>query len=275
MKTNAAYKQRMFSTVKNNKLKIVANKLKIDRAVSKKIPEPLPGGTHDPRAFCWAFVAPPGSGKSTLMNSLICSKAKCSRVYAKAFNHIYFFVPKSSVRSLGEHHPLNKHPDDKFYDTFDIDSLEDVMERIETNAEAGETSLLVLDDIGSQLKSSRALEKAFTFLVQRRRHLRCSIMVALQVWNDMSLSARKNVSHVCFFKPSNKKEMLSVWSELLPVEKHEVKPLFDYVYDKPHQFLFANLLTGNMYKQFSLLKSNSDDDKESRREKESPKEEAR
>lgn len=259
----------MYSTITNPNIEIVKNHLKIDTPISKGIPSPLPGGKDDPRAFAFALVGSAGSGKSTLANSLLSEKGKHSRCYYKRFHHCYFICPKTSLRSLPDNHPLKSHPEDKIYEDFDEESLTEIMERVEENVANNERSLLFCDDIGSRLKQNRKLEKLFSFLLQTRRHRMMSFMITLQTFNDMSLSARKNISHCAFWRPTNRKEGISIWSEILPVSsREELDALFDFVYDKPHQFLYVKLYSGSMYKNFMLIKSNKDASKESVQQKE-------
>ena len=243
-----------FTTISNPNIKIKANKLVVDRAISKRIPSPLPGSKSDPKAFCWVLSAPPGSGKSTALYSMLCEKGKGARCYYKTFHHVFMIMPKESVRSLPEKHPLRSHPDEKFYNDFDLETLEEIAELVEEAAERGERSCIVCDDVGSRLKQNRALEKYFSFLVQTRRHRMLSFFITLQNWNDMPLSTRKNVSHVSFWKPLNQKETLNVWSEIINVEKDNLQALFDFVYTAKHNFLFCALYTGKIYKNFQEIK---------------------
>jgi len=244
----------MFTVVGDPKIKVKVNKMRIDLPISKHIPSPLPGNADDPRSFAMALVGVAGSGKSSLLNSMLSANGKHSRCYYKRFHHCYFIVPKSSLRSLPKSHPMRSHPDHKVYDDLTLDSLEEIAELVEANAENGERSCLVMDDIGSRLKQNRALEKYFTFLLQTRRHLQLNFFICLQTFNDLSLSSRKNLSHCCLFKSTNRKEQISVWTELLPVNsKEEADELFKFVYDVPYSWLYVKLYTGQMYKRFQLI----------------------
>lgn len=253
----------MFTSISNSRIEIVKNALKIDKPISSSIPPPLPGNRADPRAFAFALCGAAGSGKSTLLYSMLCEKGKHSRCYYKRFHHCYFIIPETSVRSMPEGHAMRSHPSNKIWHDFDIETLEEIMELVEENVANGERSVLVCDDIGSRLKQNRKLEKLFSFLLQTRRHRMLSFFITLQTFNDMSLSARKNISHCAMWRPTNRKETTSLWSELLPLNsQEEIDALFDFVYTAPHDFLYCKLYSGEMYRNFERIKKISTNNKQ-------------
>jgi len=215
----------------------------------QNIPPPLPAsdGSH----FALIISGKPRSGKSTLALGLLTSKGK-NRVYRGRFNHIIIFVPKHSLSSLRTN-PFDKLAPEKVFNELTTDNLEKAYEMVKANAENGETTLIFLDDMASSLKQSMKTQELFNKICFNRRHLKTSIMFLVQTFKAIPINCRKTASHIILFKNHNKLENEAVFSEILFLERKIVDLLFKYVYDASHQFLYIDVNSGTLHKNFNPL----------------------
>ena len=110
-----------------------------------------------------------------------------------------------------------------------------------------ERTLILLDDVASELKSSMNLQRRLSRLIMNRRHKYCSLIITTQYFRLVPLPIRSNISHLIMFRPTNNKE-LEALMELIPISKTDFKDLIDFIFDKKYRFLFLDL---------SLKKSNT------------------
>jgi hypothetical protein len=217
----------------------------VDNPISDRISDPLPN-----TASFLGFIGAPGSGKSSLMMSMLTNPS----FYHKAFHHIFFVCPASSRSSISGN-PWEKHDPLKLHDELNQQVLNLVLEYSKTASHEKQFTLLILDDCGAELKN-KEVEKMLKRLVWNRRHLRLTIWIMSQSFIAMPLSIRKSLSHCVMFRPRNKRETEAIFSELLffPNEMREAIVQHVFPENDTHGFLFMNTNTGNIYKRFNLLK---------------------
>jgi len=214
------------------------------------IPYPLAG--HDCSHFAMIVSGKPKSGKSTLALGMMTAKGK-KKVYRGKFDHIIIFVPPHSLSSLKDN-PFEDLGEGKKYGELNLDNLEKVYDKIKKNADAGESTLLYLDDMASDLKQSMRVQEIFNRICFNRRHLKCSVMFLVQTWKSIPINCRKTASHIILFKNFNKLENIAVFEEVLFLPQDTVEQLFDYVYDEKHNFLYIDVNNGLFFKNFNQLK---------------------
>jgi hypothetical protein len=95
-------------------------------------------------------------------------------------------------------------------------------------------------------------------LIYNRRHYKLSIMLLVQSYTAIPLPIRKTVSHAVIFKAKNKKELESVFEEILFQPKTLVDSITNHVYKDNHDFLYLTIDNGEMYRNFNRLILNSD-----------------
>ena len=78
------------------------------------------------------FLGRPGSGKTSLLVSMLTSKGK-DRVLYKGYNHIILVMPTSSRASLKKN-IFEHHPAEKCFDKLDIESISKIYEMVQANA---------------------------------------------------------------------------------------------------------------------------------------------
>ena len=197
---------------------------------------PFPNG-----AFSMLLSAKPGSGKTTMLCTLLENKA----YYRRKFDHIYAFIPPNSLASLPKKSLLKRH--DKVYADLTYEHLENVLQKCRESSEEDENSLLVIDDCLHALKDHEIL-RTLEHIFANRRHLRTSTIISTQVYNSLPLILRKCLSHVVLFKLGNGKEQASVLEECFPgIKKDDAEELLRAANKTKHDFLLVDLKDGRFY----------------------------
>ena len=86
-------------------------------------------------------------------------------------------------------------------------------------------------------------------MIYNRRHLKLNIIITAQSYTNIPLDIRKNIQNLILFKPS-KKEFEIVFEELLENKKDVCLEIMKTVYDEKHNFLFVNVPTQSMFKNW-------------------------
>jgi hypothetical protein len=213
-----------------------------DKPISDGIKEPLPSCHH----FA-SFIGIPGRGKTSLAISILTHPD----AYHRRFNNIFVVMPKNSRESVSGQ-PFKKHPAEKLFDELELSVLEFVHEYTKLESSAGHSSLLILDDCTAQLKNGD-IQKMLKTLIFNRRHLKLSIWICSQGYNQLPLSIRKTITHAFVFKPANKKELENIFNELIFLPKEQVETITRHVFDSPHNFMLLDTNQSKIYKNFNLL----------------------
>ena len=138
----------------------------IDTVLDPKPKQPLPAKN----GFCVSIVGPAGSGKTSVMLSMVKSKDG----YRKRFHKIIAVIPSSSLNSL-KSNPLDDLPDDQRFEELTYETLEEIIDMVEANREEELLTLLLLDDVSAELQDPVFLKKMMRLFLNRR-HLKLSII---------------------------------------------------------------------------------------------------
>ena len=196
--------------------------------------------------FC-AFIGRPGSGKTSLMVSFLKSKT----AFRGCFENIYVVIPPTSRASIENNFFENNIPGENIYDDLDLESLEEIQDRIEANSSAGERTLLVLDDVQTRLKQND-IRKLFLHLNNNKRHLKLSIWVMLQNYNKLEKAVRQNVTDVICFKVG-KPELESIFEEQVEMEQATFKKVLKYFFKEPYSFMYLNTASQRMFSNWNEI----------------------
>jgi hypothetical protein len=229
----------------SSSIKLDIPEFKCDSCLGGHIEDPMPASHH-----FMVMAGAPGSGKSSLALGLLLTKGD-SRVYRKVFHNVFVFMPLHSMHSLKKNTFENHDPTKTFHD-IDMQSLEKVYAMVQGFAAEEKNSLIVIDDMTADLKNHDNL-KFLMMLINNRRHLRLSLWFLVQSYISIPLSLRKVVSHLVMFKPSNKKEYLSLFEELLHLPRHVADAITQYVFKTKHDFLVVDIANGSLYRNFNKL----------------------
>ena len=184
------------------------------------------------------IVGKPGMGKTTLILSLICKQGKA---FNKKFDRVYIFSP--SLITM-EDDPFELIPDEQKYEEATFENLTEVLDEIK---DSGEKVLLVLDDVIADIrgKGKGAVENLLEKIFFNRRHLAgaggsVSIIATSQTYNKISPKLRKTASQLVFYENKQKKEIESIFEELILIPKQEFMDTLRYIFDKKHNFMYID-----------------------------------
>lgn len=201
------------------------------------------------------FLGKPGSGKTSLMVSLL----NTPQLFKRCFHKIYVFMPSHSRGSL-KNNLFDQLPQDQLYDTLDVETINDVFERIEENADNGEFSLIVLDDVQQYLKD-KYVAKRLLELVANRRHLKASVWLLAQTYKSIPRQIRQVLTNLFVFK-INKGEMENIFNEQVELFKEHFLHIIKKAYADPHDYLFIDTSSQRVFRGFDEILLEDDDDDE-------------
>ena len=208
---------------------------------------------------CFGFtclIGKPGSGKTSIIISWLTGKGK-NKVFRKVFDNIILVMPESSRNSLKKN-IFENHDPTKMFEELTIDSINNIYNMLLKNSKEKEKTLLILDDVGASLKRND-IQTILKKIIFNRRHLKVHIIVMLQSFTTAPLVIRKLYTNVIMFKPS-KKEFETLFEELFETKKDNAIEIMNFVYDKPHQYLFLNVDSQRMFKNFDEVIVNKNPD---------------
>ena len=221
-----------------NPIKIRSFKFSCD-CVDKNIPQPLPN-TYN---HCLMITAKPKQGKTTLTYNLL-TKRKGASPYYQKFDKIYIFSP--SMKTI-DNDPFENLVDEQKFATMSHENLARVYSEIEGS---GERILIIADDVVMDIAKDKHVSKLLTKMMMNRRHI-CgrsddgegaglSMWITSQVFNKLPRPLRATASHHIIFKTSNKKELATIYDELILLDKKDFEVLLRYVFGQKFNFLYIN-----------------------------------
>jgi hypothetical protein len=207
---------------------------------------------------CYGFlcvIGRPGSGKTSMSISLITQKDP--KIYKKTHHHILVVMPQNSINSLKKN-PFKQLPEENFYEELNDSTIQDIYDKVNGYSGENEKTLLFLDDITADLKRSKVVIDVLKKLIFNRRHLKLNVIITAQSYVNIPLDLRKCISSLVLFKPP-KKEMEIIFNELIESKKELFLDIMKIAYDEKHNFLFVNVPSQKMFKNFDELVISDDD----------------
>ena len=210
-----------------------------------------------------------GSGKTTLMTSMMSAHKKSGirQSYRKVFDNILICSPTLGQGKSAKKDVFKDISSDQKWKEFNLQTMDEIMNFLETAREEDEHSCLILDDIGAMLKKTAGAEKKLTSFLQNRRHLFCSCFILVQKFKDMPTGIRNNASHFVTFRPKNQLEQESICSEMMPYGRKHWQQIMDYCFENDDRFSFLmidmSLRNTNKflyYKKFDKMLINETDE---------------
>lgn len=232
-----------FIETKNDRIEAISKiKMNLDGILANDIPEPLPNKS----GFNLVINGYSGSGKTNLLINILHRRAKDGKRQSlrKVFDSVIIVSP--TLKSLANN-IFEDLEDKKKFTKFDdamLDGLEQILDEMkEKEEEDGDKyfTLLILDDVGSQIKNNKRTEARFSSIVQNRRHLGSgglSIISIVQKHKNMPISIRSNLTHYITFLPKNQLEKESIFTEYVSLPKKHMNDFFNFFF----QNKFDNLL---------------------------------
>jgi hypothetical protein len=191
------------------------------------------------------LIGKPRSGKSSLLYSLFSSKHALKKLYHK----VYTFIPASSRTSFKKD-IFSELPDNQQYFELSYENLESVFEEIKSLPKE-ENKCIIFDDMSAYLKQSE-LQTLFKEICFNRRHHSISVYFLCQTFFSIPKELRRIFTNLFIFKvPKNVME--TIFSELLEQKENIILPIMKMVYDEPFNFLFVNLDSQKMFKNWDEI----------------------
>lgn len=228
--------------VDESKLKIKPTKQNIDDALG--VPPPFPNKNSV------IFISGgQGTGKSTFISNLFKAKGE-NRIYRKVFDTVMYATPEE-VFSSEEDHIFKGHP--RVYHDLSPSTFETIIETAVETKKDGGNSVLVIDDFSEELKKKQT-EFMLRKLINKHRHMKLNIVISALNQKALAKTLRSLLDVVVLFKPKSMIETDNFGEEVFGLNRADTKTLFDYVFDRPYNFLMYNARTNTFYKNFDELK---------------------
>ena len=205
------------------------------------------------------IIGLPASGKSSLIKTLLNGTPQ-DNLYNNVFNSVYYISPSQTME-------LNL-PEEKIISLSEDEPLEDILSNIievekndnENDADDPHRVLIILDDAINYINTNKRASNVFKKLVMNGRHIlgkhsSVATWIVSQKVKSVPLQIRSQANQVFFFD-STKAEKSVVVDEFTPLDKKEGEEVLDFIYDKPHNFLFINLFipkNKRLFKNFNQL----------------------
>ena len=241
----------------NNDIELSGYKFNCDDVICDKIKYPLPNKT-----FKIGIIGKSGSGKTNLLRNLTEKSGKNS-VYCKKFSNVFYISP--SIKSMNKRPKL---PEDRFYNS--LTNLPEIINRMSSEDNMEGRTLLILDDITNELKTTGIMGEQLKTIYQNNRHLgrplidedtgeqlesgSMSSMILSQRTNNLPRFIRSQLTHIILFDfRSTKSEMMTIFDEFFHCDKDVFNEILRRTFDDPknkYNFLFINLGNSKIYKNF-------------------------
>ena len=197
------------------------------------IPKPLPQMLN----FFLLVNGRPGSGKTSLILNLI---AKRGKLYNKKFDRVFVFSPSLTTMA---NNPFEDLPENQLHTDLNEANLTEALEDIR---DSGEKILFILDDVVNDMKKSAEVQNILSKMLMNRRHLAgsggsTSFIITTQVYNKVPAPIRKTASHIIIYHTKNKKELDTIYDELIIVPIKDFYDILKYCFDKKHHFVYIDV----------------------------------
>lgn len=182
----------------------------------------------------------PGSGKTNLLINFL------KKLYHKVYENIIVIMPAQSRASVKEDNVFEKICQENIYDDLNMETLDEVYEKIRDNAKYEENTLLICDDFQYQLKQKDII-KTLEKLVIKCRHMRTTIFLLQQNYNKLAQPIRLLAFNVIAFDVG-KKQLTKIYDEISTLPKEKFDQITEFVFDKKYQFMILNNRSKKVYK---------------------------
>lgn len=200
--------------------------------VDDTIPKPLPQILN----FFMLICGRPGSGKTSLILNLICKRGK---MFNKKFDKVYVFSP--SLLTMKDE-PFGDLPEEQVHNELTLTNFSKALDDI---AGTGEKILFILDDVVNDMKRMD-MQTILSKALMNRRHLAgaggsASFIITTQVYNKIPAPIRKTASHIILYHTKNKKEIDTIFDELIIIPQKDFYEILKYCFDKRHNFIYIDV----------------------------------
>ena len=192
------------------------------------------------------FLGKAGSGKSSLLISLIKSKT----MFYKTYHTILLFMPPNSRQSIRGGFFDKYLPKNQIYDEVTLETLQEAYAIAEANAKDEYATLMIFDDVQKYFKGAN--EKFLLHMINNRRHARLSLWFACQTYNSIPRQVRQGITDMFVFK-INKTEMENIFMEQIEQHKERFIEILKFIFQKSHDFMFLNTNSQRIFSNWDEL----------------------
>ena len=238
--------------IPNENLAVTKIQMKCDKYITdskcRSVAAPLMQTSH-----FYIISGASGSGKSNLIVNLLKSNKttkdkKHKKSYRNAFDNIILVSP--SAHTIKDS-PLENISDDQKFDSISEDMFDLIDSMTDDAIQENKHTLLILDDVSSQLRLKEN-EKKLNHLIKNRRHLNLSIWIVTHKSTDASPALRSNANLIFLFKPKTTREIDTIQSEYMMMSKQRADEIMNAAYKDRYDFLLidTSLRTGSDFRYF-------------------------
>tara|TARA_R110000787_G_scaffold268750_1_gene375325 strand:+ start:513 stop:1073 length:561 start_codon:yes stop_codon:yes gene_type:complete len=183
-------------------------------------------------------------------------------MYNKKFDKVFVFSP--SLMTMKDE-PFGELPEEQVHTDLTLENFQTALDSI---ADTGEKILFILDDVVNDMKKTMAIQTLLSKALMNRRHLTgaggsTSFIITTQVYNKIPAPIRKTASHIILYHTRNKKEIETIYDELIVLPKSDFYEILKYCFDKRHNFIYIDINKSYdkmFHKCFNQLEFNSQND---------------
>jgi DNA replication protein DnaC len=188
------------------------------------------------------LTAKMGGGKTSLAINLI------REVFKKCFHHIYTIIPEISLQSINPADNIFiKHLDEEhLYNNYDVETLEEIYDKLLDNSKEDEYSILLIDDFGSVFKKAKQEAIILNKIITKNRHLKCVVILLAQNISQLPKAWREIATNLITYN-LGKSQMKRIFDEFFDYNESEFKEIMN-LYKLPHDWLLLNLKYKRLFK---------------------------
>jgi GTPase SAR1 family protein len=202
-----------------------------------------------------AIIGRPGSGKTSLLYALF--KSEKPALLRDVYHNIFLFQPKESGNSMADNIFDKNLPEENLFNELTEETLQSVFNRIKEDNESDEYEgvlhhCIIFDDQTAHLRDNPKIKNLLKEILMNRRHLHVSIFFIIQTFKSIEPDIRRLLDNYFVYKTS-KQALEQIASEVIEIPSKYVIPISNLVYDKKYNFLFINVETKRMFKNWDEI----------------------
>jgi hypothetical protein len=152
------------------------------------------------RCFSALIIGIPGSGKTSLLQAFLKTKAYFNRVFHK----IWLFMPNGSRKSVKDS-VFEDLPEEQLFEAVTLENLQTVWDSASTiaNKKKKEKTLIVFDDVQAYFGNEYpAIQSKLLEMIANRRHAKLSFFILCQNYGKLPKKCRQLQTDIIAFNPS-------------------------------------------------------------------------
>jgi DNA replication protein DnaC len=184
-----------------------------------------------------------GVGKTSLLINLI------REPLAGCFHNMITIIPEVSLASIHKKDNIfiKEGEGMHLYNNYDVETLEDIYDKLLESSKHGEYTILAIDDFGSVFKKAKQEAIILNKIIVKMRHLRCSILLLAQNIYQLPKSWREIATNLVTYN-LGKSQMSKLFKEFFDYTEDQYQEIMQ-LYKKPHDWLLLNLKHKRLFKE--------------------------